>query len=262
MDATRFDRVTRGWSAHLTRRTTLCFLVGGSLPVLGSALAAHAKKKKTITLCLDGQTVKKPKKKARKLEKRGATRGKCEPLRCGNGGPCTVFVTSTTFTGISIGGLNGGDAKCQAAAGSAGLPGTFKAWLSTDSQSPNTHFSSIAKSGPYRLVPNASDGANPPPLVAASFAALTTCPGGACLEHAIDRNENGASLAAPTHVWTGTFTGGNSADTNCFGWSSSGNLQVGLTGVTSMTDSQWTDTGFSDSCAKNSRSLYCFEQAT
>ena len=41
-----------------------------------------------------------------------------------------AFVTSGTFTG-NLGGLAGVDAKCNAAALSAGLTGMFVAWLST-----------------------------------------------------------------------------------------------------------------------------------
>ncbi|MFN8662150.1 MAG: hypothetical protein U0075_09685 [Thermomicrobiales bacterium] len=265
MHATRFGRVTRGLSAYLTRRTTLGFLVGGSLPVLGTALAAHAnkkKKKKAITLCLDGQTVKKPKKKARKLQKQGATKGKCEPLRCGNGGPCTVFIRSTPLQGSDIGGLDGADAKCQATAVGAGLPGTFKAWLSTASQSPQTRFSNIPKAGPYHLVPNASDGSNPPPLVAETFALLTACPGGVCLQHAIDRDENGAVMPGDTSVWTGTRQDGSSANLNCLDWSSPSDLEFGLVGLAVQTDAQWTESNLSSSCIAFPRNLYCFEQAT
>jgi hypothetical protein len=43
-----------------------------------------------------------------------------------------VFVTSSTHTG-ALGGLNGADAVCAARAQEAGLPGTYVAWLSTES---------------------------------------------------------------------------------------------------------------------------------
>jgi len=53
----------------------------------------------------------------------------------GCGGVClatnVVFVTSTTFQPGALGGLAGADAACQNLAAAAGLPGTFKAWLST-----------------------------------------------------------------------------------------------------------------------------------
>src|SRR5262249_6546533 len=63
----------------------------------------------------------------------------CEPSGA-NDPECTIrcmdakkimFVSSQQFTGGSIGGIAGGDAKCQTLAEAAGLPGTFKAWLAT-----------------------------------------------------------------------------------------------------------------------------------
>jgi len=50
-----------------------------------------------------------------------------------------VFVTSDQYTG-DLGGLAGADAKCQALAERAGLPGTYMAWLSDDVDSPSTRF--------------------------------------------------------------------------------------------------------------------------
>ena len=44
------------------------------------------------------------------------------------------------------------DFRCQALATKAGLPGTYKAWLSTDTESPSTHFNTTF-TGLYRLPP-------------------------------------------------------------------------------------------------------------
>ncbi|MCA9638983.1 MAG: DUF4215 domain-containing protein, partial [Myxococcales bacterium] len=60
-----------------------------------------------------------------------------------------VFVTSTLYQG-NLGGLAGADAKCQARAQAAGLPGTFLAWLSDNTNNPNTRFTKSM--GPYVLV--------------------------------------------------------------------------------------------------------------
>lgn len=112
---------------RLTRRSGLGALLGASLPALGLSTVANAKKnrkKKKVTLCANGQTVKKPKKQAKKLLNQGATKGACDTTLCGNGGPCTVFVTAAKFTISEIGGLAGGDARCQAAAAAANLNGT------------------------------------------------------------------------------------------------------------------------------------------
>jgi hypothetical protein len=50
-----------------------------------------------------------------------------------------VFLTSAVF-GAKLGGIEGADAKCQAAAESAGLDGTFRAWISTPASSPMVNF--------------------------------------------------------------------------------------------------------------------------
>lgn len=62
----------------------------------------------------------------------------CEPARPDD--ECTsvctdarkiIFVTSEHYKGGEIGGVAGGDAKCQALADKAGLVGEFKSWLAT-----------------------------------------------------------------------------------------------------------------------------------
>jgi hypothetical protein len=72
--------------------------------------------------------------------------GSCDPGQaCGGhsdcasnlcaGGVCAavkrVFVSSAIYSGGQVGNLAGGDQKCQAMAMTAGLSGTFRAWLST-----------------------------------------------------------------------------------------------------------------------------------
>lgn len=51
-----------------------------------------------------------------------------------------VFVSSKRYNG-DLGGLSGADTKCQTLAEAAGLPGVYKAWLSSSSESPSTRFS-------------------------------------------------------------------------------------------------------------------------
>jgi hypothetical protein len=79
-----------------------------------------------------------------------------------------VFITSLKYDG-NLGGLAGADAKCQARAVAATLPGTYKAWLSDATGSPSTRFTKSTI--PYRLV----DGT----LIANDFVDLTdgTVPG-------------------------------------------------------------------------------------
>ncbi|HET6438944.1 MAG TPA: hypothetical protein VFG59_12830 [Anaeromyxobacter sp.] len=65
----------------------------------------------------------------------------CASQSCNGGLTClagtcnaanVVFVTSTTYAPGALGGLAGADSICQTLADSAGLPGNFKAWLSTN----------------------------------------------------------------------------------------------------------------------------------
>lgn len=255
MDDSRFDALTRRVTTRLTRRTNLGLLAGASLPLLGLSESADAKKKK-ITLCFNGQTVKKPKKQARKLQKKGATKGACDPTLCGNGGPCTVFLTSSSFTGSEIGGLAGGDANCATLASGAGLSGTFKAWLSAGDETPGTRFDNVNRGGPYRLIANSGDGGNPPPLVATDFADLLSC-GTTCLQSGIDRDEDGQVRAINPGAWTGTLANGNASADTCSGWTSTaGN---GLFGNRADNTTLWTENS-SGPCTF-AFPIYCFQQA-
>ena len=254
------DGLVQRISARLSRRTGLGLLAGASIPFLGVAAAADAKKRKEkkLTLCVNGQTVKKPKNKAKKLQKKGATKGACDPTLCGNGGPCAVFVTSSAFTGSEIGGLAGGDAKCAAIASGAGLPGTFKAWLSAGAETPGTRFDNVNRAGPYRLVANNDDGGNPPPVVTTDFADLISC-GATCLQNAIDRDQAGTVQVVDKTVWTGTLANGSASADTCSAWTSDSLGAFGQSGFSSDNTDLWTEE-FSRSCS-NAFKLYCFQQA-
>ncbi|MFN8678271.1 MAG: hypothetical protein U0Z70_17955 [Thermomicrobiales bacterium] len=294
MDAPRFDRFARTAATRLPRRAGLGLLAGASLPLLGLASATDAKKKKKITLCLNGKTVKAPKKKAKKLLKQGATKGACvtcptgrklcnntcipttdccdcqAPAVCENGicsvvvipracndtNPCFAFVTSQTFSGAAIGGLAGADAKCQTLATGAGLPGTYQAWLSDDTESAEFRFPIFF--GPWRLPPNAVDGSNLPPVVATHIDDLTTCGTASCLKSAINRTETGNIITGSVLVWTNTLANGLAGTDSCSGWTS--NTGNGLFGQTSAVDEKWTDSGDTFDCGSG-LSLYCFEVA-
>lgn len=257
MNSPRFDALTRRVSAPVNRRIGLGVLVGASLPVLGlSAVADAKKKKKKATLCLNGQTVKKPKKKVKKFLKQGATKGACDPTLCGNGGPCTVFVTAAGFKASQIGSLAGGDARCQAAADAANLNGAYKAWLSFGSATPGSRFANVTRAGPYRLTPNGSDGTNPPPLVVTDFATLIACSGSNCLQSPINRTETGGVVAGDPRAWTGTFPNGTSTPFTCSGWTN--DAELGVIGRSDLADSSWTNHG--TSLGGQALRLYCFQQ--
>lgn len=78
MDASRFDAMTTRLGAYLSRRRGVGALValGLGAPLLPEATEA-GKKKKKVTLCLNGQTVKVKKKKKSSFLRQGATPGAC-----------------------------------------------------------------------------------------------------------------------------------------------------------------------------------------
>ena len=163
-------------------------------------------------------------------------------------GPCRVFVTSTTQDG-NLGGLSGADAICQNLATSANLTGTYRAWLSDDSQSPSTRFSQ--SSGPYQLLNGAT--------VATSWADLTD----GTLATAITLAENGATFDdLGLRAWTNTRANGTSGgvlNENCAGWTTGANGSDGDEGQVAATSDNWTD--FASGTCNNLFHLYCFQQS-
>ena len=108
---------------------------------------------------------------------------------CGRGtsrSSCQVFVTDAR-TEADFGGLAGADARCAASASSAGLTGSFKAYLS-DGTIPA--WSRFRADGPWLNVGSQQ-------LIFPSAAGLKTDG-----PQPLDRNERGGVLSIPGH-WTG-----------------------------------------------------------
>lgn len=176
--------------------------------------------------------------------------GTCVIGVCGNGGPCTVFVRAAGVQGNEIGGLDGADALCQATADAAWpwVPtGTYRAWLSDSTGSPDSRF--MKSPGPYVLV----DGTQ----IASNWADLTDGE----LAAPINRTETGGE--SDTAVWTNTTTLGLAefADDSrsCRRWDGS-IVEFGAFGRSTSTDGVWTDASASESCIEEN-ALYCFQQA-
>lgn len=309
MDDSRFDEIAARVAFTLNRRRGLGLLAGASLPLTGltDSPSARSKKAKKVTLCVNGQTVSVPKKKAKKLLQKGATKGNCASRcpsgqkvcqnrcirdadccncrpgedclngrcvavvttaapRCGNGGPCVVFQGQGVL-GSVLSGLTGADVFCTTIAEQnpalAGRP--FKAWLSGGGLSPSSRFTNTANAGPYVLVGNASDNGNPPPTVAASFAALVGCQSGGaaqCLTSPIARDHLGSDNALSAFTWTGTLENGTEAAETCDAWTDGPNGK-GSVGETSKTTSEWTNAqGPGQACSGTVNGVYCFEQPT
>lgn len=171
---------------------------------------------------------------------------------CNDLGQCEVFVTSETFTG-ALGGLTGADAACATAAANAGLLGTYKAWLSDDTDGPLTRFAQATV--PYVRV----DGA----VIADDWADLLDCTEGAgttCLENRINVDEFGATVGA-SGVWTSTNTDASRITPHCSNWTSE-DSDSGASGVGSTTSLQefWTGNGGTSGRCDQTRRLYCFRQ--
>jgi hypothetical protein len=195
----------------------------------------------------------------------------CVNSACVAGTQKRVFVSSRSFQG-NLGGLAGADAKCQALAQAAGLTGTFKAWLSDDTQSPATRFTHSG--APYVAV-------GQPVTIANGWAALTS----GSIVSRIELTEMGVAATLnpdmtcpapppappgtyPFPVWTATGPSGTDVDANgtglplvsCTNWTSAGH-DFGGRGNVVDPGSAWTD---NLTCGPGLCSqywpLYCFEQ--
>jgi hypothetical protein len=159
-----------------------------------------------------------------------------------------VFVTSSGFFG-NLGGTAGGDTDCNSAASSAGLPGTYKAWLSTTATGDNPASSFTQSAIPYVLRDNTQ--------VAANWTALIS----GTLDHAINEDEHGTVVSAVLAPWTGTNANGTAPTYpqqvfNCGDWSDQTDLAY--VGSVSATNSNWSiQEGIT---CNNFEPLYCFQQ--
>jgi hypothetical protein len=161
----------------------------------------------------------------------------------------TVFVTSVSFNG-NLGGLTGADAICQAEAdGPASIvpAGTYLAWLSDGTDSPETRFAK--SSHPYTL----PDGT----VIAEDFTDLTS---GSIL-HALDIDPTGRHLGL-TYYWTGTNSDGTTAGdiVICDGWTADPVANFyGMVGSIRRGPSLWSS-GFAQSGCTARNRLVCFQQ--
>lgn len=198
----------------------------------------------------------------------------CDPGQ-GPAAPCVgcslggrfIFVTSQEYDG-DLGGLAGGDAKCQAAADAAGLPGDYQAWLSTgpcwsaDILLPPVSAKIRLSPGgggedePYVMPP----GSSPTHVVAPDWNMFLS------IEHLrpILRNEFGIALPdnQANGVWTGTSNEGSSlvmnngeGDCKCWSNDSIANAIIGEAGFSDF----WSHAS-DDGCNAKHR-LYCLQSA-
>jgi hypothetical protein len=275
MHPSRFDAISQVFS--VTRRRTLGGLFAGALalfsgvrPVDGAASShcqppcgvcyrcqkRHCRRTKRGRRCRPGR--------CRPLptgtpcgEDRICQRGACLP-RCGEGGPCHVFITSSTHDTGDLGGLAGADAICQNLAEAAGLPGIYRAWLSDDTAWPANRFSNTKSTGPYVLVNGT--------LIATDWADLTDGTIAAPIDVTERRTRLGTRVPRSS-VWTNTSrdgtVGGFFDIAHCLRWTHDTAEDFGNTGRNDRTDAGWTAFSFSacDGAPTDlPHRLYCFEQ--
>lgn len=97
MELERFDELTRAFSGASTRRrfgglmTALGLGAVAGIGLLGATetQAKKRRKKKKLTLCLNGQTITVGKRQAKKQLRQGATKGACPVDTIGLQEPCT-----------------------------------------------------------------------------------------------------------------------------------------------------------------------------
>ena len=170
----------------------------------------------------------------------------------------TVFVTKARFIS-DMGGLVGADAKCQAEAddpASIVPSGTYLAWLSDGTDSPDTRFKK--SSHPYLL----SDGTK----IAENYTDLTD---GSIL-HAIDLDPTGVTFGYHKY-WTDTMPDGtrvqafkaNAQHNSCNAWNGTTVYWAStVVGMTHIKTGGWTQNYASD-CRDSGRGrhrLICFQQ--
>jgi hypothetical protein len=153
-----------------------------------------------------------------------------------------AFNTSTQ-SNANLGGLAGADATCAAAAKAGGLPGTYRAWLSTPTTNARDRLSGAR--GWIR-----SDGA---PI----FDSLATLAAGQMF-YPVSLDENGEQKLGD--IWTGTGQDGNyDGFGSCKDWTS-GNGADGYSvpGASSVESGGWSDGTNAAYCNYAAAGLYCF----
>jgi len=158
----------------------------------------------------------------------------------------TVFVTSAIFTG-AIGGVSAANRACTDLAIAAGLPGTYRAWLSDiKGLAPSLTFT--RPEAPFVMTSGVR--------VADHWADLVD----GTLNNPIVIDERGAQADSVPMVWTGTDPHGRpvASDAMCHGWMSASGDAHGQVGGFDEIGNGWSALQTNE-CDQPGR-LYCFQQ--
>jgi hypothetical protein len=163
--------------------------------------------------------------------------------------PKFVFVTANSFTG-NLGGVVGGNAKCQTEATAAGLPGTYKAWLSDSlGNYPAATDAFTHSSLPY---------VTPDPgltTVASNWNQLIS----GSLQNSISFIATG-SAAPQEQVWTATNNNGTASTSNCTNWTTNSTNFGVPAGYDYPPTTVWSNGGSNEPYCNSALPLYCFQQ--
>jgi hypothetical protein len=280
MDAGRIDAPSLPLTTAGSRRRTLALAFSAAIGISSLSRSDDATAgRKCKPKCAECERCKKGKckdgkcKRSKckpKLDGTSCSGGRCqsgecitatEPPQpgCGTGAACLVFVTFTTHQG-NLGGLAGADLICQQRALTRGLPGTYKAWLSDSTGSPDSRF--MKSTGPYRRL----DGVT----VADNYTDLTTCDLSdpfACIDNPIDLMDDGVTRTSTAQIWTNTGIGGTEEipARSCDNWTKTDSDLIANIGISdpdpNTTDKTWTDQGSQQQCDFSFTHLYCFQQS-
>jgi len=160
-----------------------------------------------------------------------------------------VFVSEAAVS-PNLGGLNGADALCNSLAQTAGVPGTYKAWLSDETTPAKTRLAH--SSIPYVRL----DGV----VVASNFADLTD--GSLLAPISITQNGTGVSGGGFTvFAWTGTTADGSTiAGRTCNSWMDGTNSFNAAACGPGSTNGGWTNAQNLGCAGFGSDHLYCLQQ--
>lgn len=153
-----------------------------------------------------------------------------------------AFVTSSTSSG-NLGGLAGADAQCASLAAAAGLPGTYKAWLSTML----TPVDASSRLGSARGFVR-TDGK--------PFADRVSDITAGTIYNALNLDENGDDVGSQI-VWTGTAVNGTATTETCSDWTDGSLNSFGEEGESTGGPGIWTDNGGAGGC-QGAEPFYCF----
>jgi len=162
-----------------------------------------------------------------------------------------VFVSSATYNG-NLGGLEGGDAKCQALADAAGIGGSWVAWLSDST----TNAIDRIDDAVYRHV------------LAGGVASAGVAISGkddlsdGTLTYRIRYDENGDLTSLRTRVYTGTDDDGTKMPDTCNEWTTSDSLIVATSGYISSTTDWSSSIAIGMRYCNSNLPIYCFEKGT